>query len=384
MPDPDALPLERVDERDTLFARMERRPGTPAYDDTYARHPDLEAVDDRLRAMPPLLDPRGRYYDEEIARETASYFEAIERGEGEEGREDEALVATWARRLAGASDPTAAVKALLRDLGAVAVGCTALEDAFVYTHKGRFDEDYGRAVELDHPHAIVFLVEMDHDRMQCAPRAPTLLESARQYWRAAVIARTAAAALRLAGRAAKAHYDAHYDVVLPPLAVRAGLGELGRNNILVADRYGSRVRIGAVTTDLAVTHDRPVSLGVEAFCHLCAKCADLCPSHALSRGDPVDVRGVRKWPTHVERCHAWWRQVGTDCGICMAACPFSHGSGGIHRIVRTLVRHAPWLDRMLLLLDDLFYGRARWRRLAAGKGGSGSGRAPPPLRGLGS
>ena len=34
-------------------------------------------------------------------------------------------------------------------------------------------------------------------------------------------------ALRAAGFEAKAHYDAHYDVILPPLAVRAGLGELG-------------------------------------------------------------------------------------------------------------------------------------------------------------
>ena len=44
-----------------------------------------------------------------------------------------------------------------------------------------------------------------------------------------------------AGHDAKPHYDAHYDVILPPLAVHAGLGELGRNNILVADRFGSRV-----------------------------------------------------------------------------------------------------------------------------------------------
>lgn len=359
MPDPKALPLERVDERDTLFARMERRRGTPAYEDTYARRPEWQAVDDRLRAMPPLLDPRGRYYDPALAAETGRRFDAIEIFEP-----DEATVASWARRLASSKTPTETVRAMLRELGAVAVGCTALERAFVYTHKGRFDEDYGQEVELAHEHAVVFLVEMDHDRMQEAPRALTLLESAHQYWRAAKIALAAAEALRRAGHAAKAHYDAHYDVVLPPLAVRAGLGELGRNNILVADRYGSRVRIGAITTDLEVLHDEPVSLGVEAFCRVCAKCADLCPSHALSTGDPEIVNGVERWPTNVERCHAWWRQIGTDCGMCMAACPFSHRSGGIHRIVRTLIRWAPWLNRLLLRLDDLFYGRALWHTAA--------------------
>ena len=383
MPDPNALPTERVDERDTVFARMERRPGTPAYEDMYARRPELKAVDDRLRAMPPLLDPRGRHFDEALAAETASFFEAIERHAS-----DEELVATWAGKLAEAGDPAtsaATVKAMLFELGAVAAGCTGLEPAFVYTHKGRFDADYGHPVTLDHEHAVVFLVEMDHDRMQEAPRAPTLLESARQYWRAAVIARTAAAALRRAGQEAKAHYDAHYDVILPPLAARAGLGELGRNNILVADRYGSRVRIGAVTTNLPVTHDAPVALGVEAFCHLCAKCADLCPSNALSKGDPELVRGTERWPTHVERCHAWWRQVGTDCGICMAACPFSHRAGGIHRLVRAVVRRAPWLNRLMLRLDDLFYGRTRWQSDAAAWSGpapvSGAGSPPPEGRG---
>lgn len=366
MNDPDALPVERVDERDTLFARMERRPGTPPYEDTYARHPEWKAVDDRLRGMPPLCDPRGRHYDAAIAAETAAHFEAIERDEPEER-----LVATWARRLIETADPTEMVKAMLTDLGAVAAGCTDLPAAFVYTHKGRFDADYGRGVDLDHAHALVFLVEMDHDRMQQAPRAPTLLESAHQYRRAATIARTAAAALERAGHAAKAHYDAHYDVILPPLAVRAGLGELGRNNILVAARYGSRVRIGAVTTNLPVVHDAPVSLGVESFCRVCAKCADLCPSHALSKGDPERVNGIERWPTNVERCHAWWRRIGTDCGICMAACPFSHRSGGIHRLVRKLVRWAPWLNRVLLLFDDMFYGRGRWRSTAPSDG-------PPP------
>ena len=345
---------------------MERRPGTPAYEDYYARRPENRAPDDRLRALPPLLDPRGRHYDADAAAETERYFASIDALTPDPESVEEA-----AARLAGASEPAAFLKAYLRELGAVAVGCAALDPAWIYTHKGRFDDDYGRGIELDHTHALVFLVEMDHDRMQHAPRAPTLLESARQYERAASIARTAAAALRRAGHDAQAHYDAHYDVILPPLAVRAGLGELGRNNLLVADRYGSRVRIGAVTTNLEVRNDRPVSLGIEAFCRLCAKCADLCPSNALSRGDPEDVRGIEKWPTHVERCHAWWRRIGTDCGICMAACPFSHPSGGIHRIVRALIRRAPWLNRTLLLLDDAFYGRSRWR-------------SPPPGGGVGS
>jgi reductive dehalogenase len=198
---------------------------------------------------------------------------------------------------------------------------------------------------------------MDHEAMRHAPRAPVIRESARQYFRAAHVSLVLEAAIRAAGHAAKAHYDAHYDVILPPLAVAAGLGEMGRHNILIADRYGSRVRIGAVTTDLPIAPGRPRSLGAERFCRICGRCADRCPSRALSRGGREVVRGVPKWPTNVERCMAYWRRVGTDCGICMAVCPFSHGNNAFHNFVRFLVRRLPWLDRPLRWMDDLFYGR---------------------------
>jgi len=338
-----------------MFARMARRPGTDAYDDYYARRPELRAIDDRLRGMTPLLAPGSLHHDEKVAAETIRIFESI--GEIEPDRE---TVDLRARRLDRGKDPTETLTRLALELGAVAAGCAPLDPAFVYTAKGRFDEDYGREVVLDHPSAIVFLVEMDHDAMRAAPRAEVIRESARQYREAARISMVLAAVIEAAGRRAKPHYDAHYDVILPPLAVRAGLGELGRNNILVADRHGSRVRIGAVTTDIDLEWDEPVDLGVRAFCDTCRKCAENCPSHALSTGPPEEVNGVRKWPTNVERCHAWWLHAGTDCGICMACCPFSHRDTPFHRFVRGVVRRLPFTHRAAKLGDDLLYGR-NWK-----------------------
>jgi len=345
---------ERVDERDTMFARMARRPGTPAFDEYYSRRPELRRIDDRLRAMPDLCRPGGRHYSEEIAGQTIEWFEKIEAIDPDPER-----VGALARRIRGNGDATGAVKRMLVDLGAVAVGCAPIERDFVYTRKGRFDGNYGRPVELSHPAAIVFLVEMDFDAMQRAPEGETIRESARQYFRAAEISLTAAAALRAAGFRATAHYDANYDLILPPLAVNAGLGELGRNNILIADRFGSRVRIGAVSTDLPVRFDRAVDLGAAAFCEICMKCAENCPSRALSMEGREEIRGVMKWPTRVERCYAYWRSVGTDCGICMAVCPFSHKDNALHNLVRRLIRIHPAVARIALLFDDLIYGR-RW------------------------
>jgi reductive dehalogenase len=349
---PEISEPERVDERDTMFARNARQPGTAAFDEYYARRPELQAVDDRMRALPGLCHPEARFHDPEIAAATTRWFEEIGAIEP-----DPAVVETWVERIQRADDKTAVIRDMFLALGAVAAGFAPLPEEFIYTVKGRHDEDYGREIHLDHETAAVFLVQMDFDAMQAAPTPPTIEESARQYYRAAEISLTAEAVLKALGSDAKAHYDAHYDVILPPLAVLAGLGELGRNNILIAERHGSRVRIGAVTTTLKLTHDRPIDLGAAKFCEICRKCADNCPSHALSLGERETIRGVAKWPTNVERCFGYWCRTGTDCGICMACCPFSHKNNRFHNTVRWFIRHVPWIHRLALWFDDRIYGR---------------------------
>lgn len=355
------MPDERFDERDTMFARAARRPGTPAHDDYYTRRPDLRAVDDRLRRMPGLLQPGGRLYHPDLSPAADRLFDEVGGTVA-----DEAAVALWRDRLDASPDPCELIRTMVRSLGAVAVGFTRLDEAFVYSVKGRHDRDYGRPVELGHRTAIVFLVEMDFDAMQSSPRVEATVESARQYRRAAEIAKTAAAVLEALGHSAKPHFDAAYDVIVPPLAVAAGLGELGRNNILIAERFGSRVRIGAVTTDLELPGDAPVSLGADHLCALCRKCADNCPSGALATGGKERVRGVSKWPTHVERCYGYWRAIGTDCGVCMAVCPFSHRDTWFHNLVRAAIRRFEWCHAFALWCDDLIYGR-RWRNLPGGR-----------------
>ncbi len=334
-----------------MFARAARRSGTREYNDYYSTHTDRKEVDDRIRSMPALLSAEGLYYDQEKFRQAQKYFDDIE-----SIMIDDSKVDRWVERLQNTGDKKGLINQVCRELGAVGNGIAELDDHFVYTHKGRFDNDYGTAITTDHSTAIVFLVEMDFDRMQRAPQADTILESAHQYYRAACISRFLEAVLVQAGFSAKAHYDAHYDLILPPLAVMAGLGELGRNNILVADKYGSRVRIGAVSTNLELKPDDPINLGVYHFCKICKKCARRCPPKALSENTREVVRGVRKWPTKVEKCYIYWRRAGTDCGLCMAVCPFSHRNNRFHNLVRRIIKHFIWSHRIVFFFEGLIYG----------------------------
>lgn len=338
-----------------MFARAARRPGTAQYEEYYSRHPELKKTDDRIRNMPVLLEPGGRHYDQKITAEAKRFFTDIR-----DIAPDGDTVAEWGERIRSSADPTSTVKKMVSALGAVGVGCAPLDEGFIYSHKGRFDREYGDDIDLGHPSVVVFLVEMDFDAMRHAPRAEALRESARQYFRAASISRSVVAVLKELGYSAKDHYYTHYDLILPPLAVRAGLGELGRLNILIADRYGCRVRIGAISTDMPLTYDSPVSLGADHFCSICKKCADCCPSRALSVEEKEEVLGVWKWPTDIERCYSYWRALGTDCAICMAVCPFSHRDDWFHSLARWIVKLGPWTHRAMLLFDDLIYGR-EWK-----------------------
>jgi hypothetical protein len=43
----------------------------------------------------------------------------------------------------------------------------------------------------------------------------------------------------------------------------------------------------------------------------------------------------------------------------MAVCPYSHPNNWFHNSVRWMVRTSPWIHRIALFFDDLFYGR-KW------------------------
>ncbi len=259
------------------------------------------------------------------------------------------------------SDPDAMsrfLKGWTLKMGAHSVGVTELRDYHLYTHVGRGAE-YGEPVELDHPFAMALTVEMDKEMVDRAPRAPTAMESAFQYLRCGVMAIQLADLIRRLGYRARAHVDGLYRVICPLVARDAGLGEFGRMGLLMTPRLGPRVRIAVVTTDLPLATDPPApDLTAIDFCLQCRKCADSCPSRAISFGAPEeDENGVLRWRIDAEACFTLWGRLGTDCARCMAVCPFSHPDNAMHALVRWGIRNNGLFRKGALRMDDLVYGR---------------------------
>ncbi|MCP4685174.1 MAG: 4Fe-4S dicluster domain-containing protein [bacterium] len=343
----------RVDERDVMFAREEYEPGTDKYDAYYAMRPQLKAVDDKIRRLPPLLKPGGRFYDADVSEKVTAIFEEIKglttRVDGDVASEQASV---------DPANMTAEIKERLRAGGAAEVGVARLNPMYVYSHVGRGPEPWGEPIVNSHRFAVVFTLEMDYDKVHQAPRLPTVEESAERYLAGARLSIDLADHIRQMGYPARAHIsDSNYQIMLPPVAVDAGLGELGRLGYLISPRHGARIRLGAVTTDLPLLSDRPISFGVRDFCERCLKCAVNCPSAAIPGDGPVDVRGAEKWPTNVEQCVRYWRVVGSDCGLCMKVCPYSHPPTFLHNLVRAGISRSAFARTIAVWADDLFYGR---------------------------
>jgi len=346
-------PSRRVDERDIMFARARLVPGSEQFDTYYAMRPEHRESDDRTRSLPGLLSPTAPAADPVAFGSAEASF-----GITEALREEVNGPVAAERSERSAPEMTETLKGLVLRYGACDVGITELQPYHVYSHVGRGSGTWGEPIEVDHRWAIAFTVEMDQATMRCAPAAPVVAESARQYVESARIAIQLAALIRSLGYPARAHIDGNYRLIAPLVGRDAGLGEIGRLGILMTPRLGPRVRLGVVTTDLPLSPDRPWDdLSVLDFCSVCKKCAENCPTGSIPLGEREPIDGGRRWAIDADSCFRFWNAIGTDCGRCMTVCPFSHPDSAAHNLVRWAIRSSGTARRGALWLDDLFYGR---------------------------
>ena len=347
-------PVRWADERDIMFSRALLVPGTERYDAYYRERPRLREQDDLFRKEAGLLKPGSTHHHRLGFAAADAAFWTVEKLR----RFVEGDAPPPAPSAPDSAQVTHFLKAWALKLGAHSVGVTALHDYHLYTHVGRGPE-YGRPVELDHTHALALTVEMDREMVDRAPGSPAVMESARRYLGAGVMAVQLADTVRRLGYRARAHIDGCYRVICPLVARDAGLGEIGRMGLLMTPRLGPRVRIAVVTTDLPLATDPVVpDPTVLDFCMRCRKCADACPARALPSGPPTpDAHGVVRWKVDAEACYTLWTRMGTDCARCMAVCPYSHPDTLFHNAVRWAIRRSTLLRRAALRLDDVVYGR---------------------------
>jgi len=281
------------------------------------------------------------------------------------------------------SDPhrvTRDIKKAALYFGADLVGICRLDRRWVYSHTYewlREEDDFVGSEEVlesyqpqeipeEYQYVIVMAFEEDYSMLKYYPTYIADATTSMGYSRMAITNAYLSTFIRWLGF--KAIDCTTNDVALTiPMAMQAGLGELGRNGLLITPEFGPRVRISKVITDLPLVPDQPIDFGVTEFCSVCEKCADTCPSGAIMHGERTakphnvsNASGELKWPINAEKCRAYWARVGKPCTICIATCPFNKPDTWFHRAVRWLVDHVRWADPLYVKMDDLFgYGRPK-------------------------
>jgi epoxyqueuosine reductase len=229
-----------------------------------------------------------------------------------------------------AVDDPGAMSLYLKDtarlFGASRAGICRLDHRWLYSH----DMD-GKPILIpeDYQYAIVMAIAMDRRAIATSPGYKASTETGKGYSRMAYCIACVAEFIRYLGyRALPAGNDIALSI---PLAIDAGLGELGRLGLLITPEYGPCVRLCKLFTDLPLVTDRPITFGVTEYCSQCVKCADACAVKAISKEPKPSFKqmcisnnsGIKRWPVNHDQCYEFWIENGSDCSSCIAACPFS-------------------------------------------------------------
>lgn len=232
----------------------------------------------------------------------------------------------WTKTKYEAGDPSSMssyIKRAARLFGAALTGICKLNSDWLYAEAD---------IPEEFENVIVLAIEMDANGIAASPAVPAAAATGVGYSKMAFALACMGEFIQNIGyRAIQGGNDTAPSI---PLAIEAGLGELGRNGLLITPQYDPRVRLCKIFTDLPVEPDMPIEFGVREFCKECKLCAKNCKANAISKSDEPSFEGVclsnnpgaLKWYVNAELCYEFWCENGIDCSTCIKVCPYNIAS----------------------------------------------------------
>ena len=269
------------------------------------------------------------------------------------------------------------IKRVAKHLGADLVGIAAANPAFMYAAGSRYVQDgtandaYLKmtpdALAKRFPFVIQATVAWDHKTLQAHRHHVGDMSYHTSAMRAAMILKA------LEGYIKEMGYTAIRGAVNPQGAgLAAGLGELGRNGMMITEKYGARVHMpDPILTDMPLVADKPLDIGVEDFCKVCRKCASNCPTNSITFGPKIVYNGIEKYKINWLTCYKIRPFVADhygSCLTCVAVCPFTKPDTWWRRVGGKLLSSAPIPVRppivhALKWIDDTVWGKRPSKRV---------------------
>lgn len=180
-----------------------------------------------------------------------------------------------------------------------------------------------KGMAIRYTQAVVLVMEMDKERMDLAPNPDTAVMVHETYNALGQISNNIADWLRERGYAAHAGHPLGGMALYPPMAQAAGLGWRGINGLLITPKFGPRVRLAAVFTEI---ENLPLIEGDEHawvldFCEACKRCIRDCPVDAFY-DQPIQHDNGLVTVLDNEKCFPFFAKFH-GCSVCIKVCPFN-------------------------------------------------------------
>lgn len=108
------------------------------------------------------------------------------------------------------------------------------------------------------------------------------------------------------------------------VAVKAGLGWIGKNSLLVTEAFGSAFRMTVLLTNAPLPANHAI---LESNCRDCRACVDACPAKALT-GNDWKIGISREELIDIFSCNALFERQMADtvdtCTKCLDVCPYTY------------------------------------------------------------
>lgn len=265
----------------------------------------------------------------------------------------------------------AVIKRAARHYGADLVGISRHDPRWDYTHVRTGDQAHKLEEVMGFkPKTVIVLgFETSYEGLRAAPTALGDAAQVEGYSKMGKTAYQLAAFMHFLGFHSVGVGNS-YGLSIPQ-AIAAGLGESSRMGLLVNHKYGPRLRLAKVYTDMELDeyYDKPVTFGVQSFCENCMHCADNCPSEAIphdpkpSMEPPKDGQdwgfsnpGVRKWYVNCDKCLQYWADSKTSCSTCVTTCPYNKPDFWHHRLIDKANTIVPGFMHKMMSEMDLLHG----------------------------
>jgi len=206
------------------------------------------------------------------------------------------------------------IKAKAKEFGADLAGITLYQEDIQY--EGR---------SWPYKYAICIGNTMNIDEVEHTPSERSSAEIVKAYRRGSKSANKIAKYIRSMGWQAEAFGNGE-DIMMIPMAIKAGIGQLGKHGSMISKEHGPNFRISLILTDMPMALDEPTDIGVDDFCTKCQVCTNACPPGAISDQKQI-VRGFEKWYVDFDKCVPYFA-LTHGCGICLAICPWTEPGRG--------------------------------------------------------